>query len=67
MFWLDYKFCLVNLIKIFNFVPLLEKEIYTSLKDIDFFLKAKVIGDTVGWNDDINIAPEHLYEYGNPL
>ena len=53
--------------KIYNFTPLLEKEIYAPLKDVTFFLKAKVAGDTVAWNDDIDIAPEHLYEYSTPL
>jgi len=53
--------------KIYDFLPLLEKPVYAPLKNIDFFLKAKVVGDTVGWNDDIDIAPEHLYEYSSCL
>ena len=44
--------------------PLLEKEIYAPLKEIAFFMKAKVVGDTVAWSEEIDIAPEHLYEYG---
>ena len=53
--------------KVYDFLPLLEKSIYAPLKDINLFLKAKVIGDTVVWNDDIDIAPEHLYEYSTSL
>ena len=48
--------------KIYNALPLLEKVIYAPLKNLAFFLTAKVSGDTVAWNDDIDIAPEHLYE-----
>jgi len=48
--------------KIYNALPLLENPIYEPLKTLTFFLKAKVCGDTVAWSDDIDIAPEHLYE-----
>lgn len=42
--------------------PLLLKKIYGPLKILNFFMKAHVDGDSVVWNDDIDIAPEHLYE-----
>jgi len=48
--------------KIYNAKPLLEKTIYSDLKNRAFFEKAKVSCGTVVWNDDIDIAPEHLYE-----
>ena len=48
--------------KMYNAHPLLEKKIYEPLKNISFFLTAKVVGDTMGWNDDVDIAPEFLYE-----
>ncbi len=48
--------------KIYNARPLLDKAIYTQLKNLAFFLCAKVECGTVVWNDDIDIAPEHLYE-----
>lgn len=48
--------------KIYNARPLLDKKIYEQLKSLSFFLKAKVECGTVVWNDDIDIAPEHLYE-----
>ena len=48
--------------KLYNARPLLEKAIYAQLKNISFFLDAKAEYGTVVWNDDIDIAPEHLYE-----
>lgn len=47
--------------KIYNALPLLDIPIYEPLKNIAFFLKATVAGGTVVWNDDIDLAPEHLY------
>ena len=61
----DYKLILTFIDgkrKIYNALPLLEKSIYAPLKNLAFFLSAKVSGDTVAWSDDIDIAPEHLYE-----
>ncbi len=48
--------------KIYNARPLLEKTIYAQLRNLAFFLGAKAECGTVVWNDDIDIAPEHLYE-----
>lgn len=48
--------------KIYNARPLLEKPIFSELKNLTFFLTAHVEGDTVVWNDEVDIAPEHLYE-----
>lgn len=48
--------------KIYNALPLLEEVIYAPLKNLSFFLEVKVSGDSIAWNDDIDIAPEHLYE-----
>ena len=52
--------------KIYNAHPLLDKPIFSDLKNIVFFLYAKVECGTVVWNDDIDIAPEYLYEYSQP-
>ncbi len=51
--------------KKFDMKPLLHKK--EQLKDISFFLKAHVVYDTVGWNDDLDIAPEFLYENSVPI
>jgi len=48
--------------KIYDAKPLLEKNIYKPLQSLPFFMTARVMGDTVAWNDDIDIAPEFLYE-----
>lgn len=48
--------------KLYNAKPLLEKAIYAPLKNISFFMSAKPYCGTVVWNDDVDIAPEHLYE-----
>lgn len=47
--------------------PLLEKQLYAPLRVLSVFQKAKVDGDTVAWSDDIDIAPEHLYERSVPV
>ena len=51
---------------IYNAIPLLEKDIYSPLKNLSFFMSAKVEGDTVVWNEDVDIAPKHLYEQSAP-
>ena len=48
--------------KLYDASPLLEKKIYSRLKNLTFFLNANVECGIVVWNDDIDIAPEHLYE-----
>jgi len=53
--------------RVYNALPLLNKAIFADLKSLPFFLKAHVSGDTVIWNDDIDIAPEHLYECSVPV
>ena len=47
---------------IYDARPLLKKKIYEPLNDLKLFMRAHVEGDTVVWNDDVDIAPEHLYE-----
>ncbi len=46
---------------------LLQKPIYAPLQEPSFFRTAKVECGTVVWNDDIDIAPEHLYECSTPV
>lgn len=53
--------------RVYNAEPLLKKPIFADLKSLPFFLKARVSGDTVIWNDDVDIAPEHLYECSVPV
>ena len=53
--------------RIYNARPLLEQPVYSPLKNLEFFMSAKADGGTVVWNDDIDIAPEHLYERSQPV
>lgn len=53
--------------KRYNAMPLLEKAIYAPLKNLAFFLKARAECGTVVWNDDVDIAPEFLYESSVPV
>lgn len=53
--------------RVYDATPLLQNRIFSALRNPDFFLKATAMFDTVVWNDDIDIAPEHLYEYSLPV
>lgn len=53
--------------RIYNARPLLEKAIFADLKSLPFFMTARISGDTVVWNEDVDIAPEHLYECSIPV
>lgn len=53
--------------RIYNARPLLNKAVFADLMSLPFFLTARVSGDTVIWNDDVDIAPEHLYECSVPV
>lgn len=49
--------------RIFDMKPLLSKPVFQPLKNIVLFMQAKTDSWTVIWNDEIDISPEHLYEY----
>lgn len=53
-------------IKLYDFTPNFKYKVYSKLKNPGFFKHAYVNGDTVGWSDEIDIAPEELYENGIP-
>lgn len=48
--------------RVYDATPLLGKPIYAVLKEPSFFARARVACGTVVWSEDIDIAPEHLYE-----
>lgn len=48
--------------RIYNAKPLLDEPLYAKLKDPAFFMKAYAKYGTVLWTEDLDIAPEHLYE-----
>lgn len=53
--------------KVYDVRPLLEKDNYSQLRNPAFFLRAKADCGTVVWNGDIDIAPEHLYEFSKEI
>lgn len=42
------------------------KDVFAPLEEIQLFLQAKTDGCAVVWNDEIDIAPEALYEESVP-
>ena len=53
--------------RIYDAKPMLQKPICVQLKEPAFFERAKVAYGTVIWSDDIDIAPEYLYEQSIPV
>ena len=53
--------------KIFDCKPLLEKNFYAPLKDKKFFGHVYLSCGGAAWNDDIDIAPEYLYDAGETI
>jgi hypothetical protein len=53
--------------KIYDFRPDLQEEIFAPLQDINLFMQAHNNHFGVVWNDDIDIASEHLYYNGVPV
>jgi len=48
--------------RIFDLMPLLGKQPFVRLKELNLFLSARVACGTVVWPGNIDIAPETLYE-----
>ena len=46
----------------YDATPLLDRPVFAPLKSIAFFMLAHAEHSTVAWNEDIDIAPEHLYK-----
>lgn len=53
--------------KLYDCKPLLHRGIFQPLQNLDLFLQAHEQYGTVVWNDEIDIAPESLYEKGIPI
>ena len=52
---------------LYDAAPLLKEEIFEPLKSLPVFLGARAEDGTVVWNDDLDIAPEYLYENCTPV
>ena len=53
-------------IRIYDAHELLSDAMFAPLKRLSFFMKAHRSGHSVVWNDDIDIAPEFLFENSRP-
>ena len=47
--------------RVFDFTPLLEDKINEPLRDINYFMTAKVHHHTVMWNEKLDVCPEYLF------
>ena len=53
--------------KLFDAKYLLDKTAFEQCRSLPFFKTAHVEYGTVVWNDDLDIAPEYLYETSVPM
>ena len=53
-------------VKVLDMTPLLNEKPYIPLKNPGLFKQARTFCGTVVWTDEIDIAPEYLYENGTP-
>ena len=51
-------------VKDFDCTELLDERVYSPLRSMSFFRQAQALYGSVRWNEDIDIAPEYLYEHG---
>ncbi len=51
-------------IKLFDFKPLLSEKLYAPLRNPGLFKQAEILCGGLAWTDEIDIAPEYLYEHG---
>jgi len=53
--------------RLFDMTPYLDKRPFTRLKNSPLFMKATVAHGTVVWPENIDIAPETLWDYSKCL
>ena len=51
-----------NCERLFDFKPYLNKKPFEELRDYNKFSRVRTDGDSVIWDNGIDIAPEELYE-----
>ena len=53
--------------RVFDASPLLKEPFFARLKELPFLLMARAEYGTVVWTEEIDIAPERLYEASIPI
>ena len=53
--------------RLFDMAPYLERGVFTRLRDLAEFKRAYVCFDTVCWPDNLDMAPETLFDRSVPL
>ncbi len=53
--------------RLFDARPYLERGAFVRLKDIKLFKQAYIALDTVCWPDNLDIAPETLFDRSTPI
>jgi len=48
-------------LRLFDVKPYLNCEVFTELRDLDYFSEVTVVNGTVTWPNEQDIAPETLY------
>ena len=49
--------------RVYDMRTLLDEKVFSALKDRGLFLQGHVENGTVSWTEEIDIAPEELYEH----
>ena len=52
--------------KVYNAKDDIDHGVFQALRDKNLFANAKIARGTVVWNDDLDIAPETLYQDSQP-
>lgn len=52
--------------RVFDARKLLQEPIFEPLKNVNLFMQAHTDGVAVLWNEDLDVAPEYLYENSEP-
>ena len=56
-----------NVVKIVDLSNYLSGEVFTPLKDIDYFKNLTIQFNTIAWENGADFAPEFLYEIGKEI
>jgi len=54
-------------VKVFDMSPYLQYQAFSSLRESNVFMRAKVSNGTVGWTEEIDISPDTLYIKGEAM